>query len=142
MAEQPALPLRERYGEWITDAEERKGEDIDVVKKKRLEEANNLACDTLPVKEEERGARISRALKNDSSGNKKSLPEVRSGRTKPRPGETVPLPTPLRSLVITNGSTGASIDTTPMTEMNEFQDIKDIRASLRHHEAEIASLRL
>ncbi len=142
MAEQPALPLRERFGEWITDAKERKGEDIDAVKKKRLKEANKLARDTLPVKEEERCARISRALKKVGSGNKKSLPEVRSGRKKSRPGETVPLPTPPRSPVTSNGSSRASIDTTPITDVDEFQDIEDMRASLRHHEAEIASLRL
>ena len=35
MADQRALPLRDRFTEWISDVDKRKGEGIEAVKKKR-----------------------------------------------------------------------------------------------------------
>ncbi len=48
MAGQQAMSLRDRYDEWISEAFEKKDEDIDAVKEQRLEEANRLAKDTKP----------------------------------------------------------------------------------------------
>jgi len=115
MPDQSALPLRERFEEWISNSDEKKGGEIDAVKKKRLDEAGRLAKVALTVEKEERNTGISRDLKVDSGG-KKPLAKVRSGCT--RPGESIPPPTPPRS------------------------PVEDIRASLNDHEAEIAILRL
>ena len=142
MADQPALPLRERFSEWISDADERKGDDIDAVKKKRLEEADILARRALTMEREKRIARASRGLQKVDIGGRKPLPDMRPNRTKPGPGESVPLPTPPISPVTSIASTGASVDTAPVAEIPDFQEIADIRTSLRNHETKIASLRL
>ncbi len=141
MADQPALPLRERFGEWISNSDEKTGEDIDAVKKKRLDEASRLAKYVLPRGKQERNTGISRDLKVDSGG-EKLLAEVRSTCTKPRPGESIPLPTPPRSPVASIASKKMSVWTTPVDEISTFQEIEDIRTSLNNHKAEIALLRL
>ena len=137
MADQQAIPLRDRYKERISEDLKKKEKTIDVVKEQRLEEANKLARDTLPLGKGKHNSQTLRGLQKFDSGSKRTPSELRTLSTKPEPGGSAPLPTPPRSPV----SMGTSVSITPVVETRDCQEITDVRISLRNHESEISSLR-
>ena len=132
MADQQAIPLRDRYKEQISEDFKKKEGDIDAVREERLKEANRLARDVLPSGKEKRSSQTFRGLQKVDSGSKRTPSELRTRSTKP-----TPLPTPPQSPV----SMGTSAAITPEVEVTDCQEIADIRISLRDRESEIFSLR-
>ena len=142
MADQQTMPLRDRYGEWISEAFEKKEGDMDAVKEHRLEEANRLARGALNLGKERHSSRTFRGLQKVDSGSKRTPSELRTGSTKPGSGGSVPLLTPPRSPTKSGVSTGTSVAITLVVEITDSQEVADIRSSLRNHEYEILSLRI
>ena len=137
MADQQAIPLRDRYKEQISEDFKKKEGDIDAVKEERLKEANRLARYVLPSGKGERSSQTFRGLQKVDSGSKRTPSELRTRSTKPGPGGSTLLPTPPQSPV----SMGTSAAITPEVEVTDCQEIADIRISLRDRESEIFSLR-
>lgn len=136
------MALRDRYGECVSEALEKKEGDMDAVKERRLEEANRLARGALPLGKERHSSRTFRGLQKVDSGSKRIPSELRTGSTKPGPGGSAPLLTPPRSPTRSGVSTGTSVAVTPVVEITDSQEVADIRSSLRDHESEILSLRI
>ena len=142
MADQQNMPLRDRYGECISEAFEKKEGDIDAVKEHRLEEVKRLARGALTSEKERHSSQTFRGLQKVDSGSKRTPSELRTGSTKPGPGGSVPPLTPPRSPTTSGVSTGTSVAITPVVEITDSQEVVDIRTSLRNHESEILSLRI
>jgi len=142
MADQQVMPLRDRYGECISEAFEKKDGDIDAVKEQRLEEANKLAKGALTLGKERHSSRTFRGLQKVDSSSKKTPSELRTGSTRPGPGGSVPLPQPPTSPATSRVSMGTSVAITRVVEITDSQEVADIRTSLRNHESEILSLRI
>ncbi|MCJ1279940.1 hypothetical protein MMC21_007765 [Puttea exsequens] len=124
MAKQPALPLHERFRQCISDADGRKSENIDAVKKKRLEEADTLARRALTAGKEKHSARASRGLQKVDSGGREPVPDMHPTRTKPGPGKYAPLPTPPIPPITSIAPTRASVGIAPVAEIPESKKLQ------------------